>query len=109
MTKTETDIVIRRANDRFHSNHGWLDSWHTFSFAGHDHPEHRGFEGLRVINDDKIAPGQGFGMHPHKDMEILTWMIDGALEHQDSMGNRYEVPSLSALDEESRRRLDLVL
>ena len=87
MTKTETDIVIRRANDRFHSNHGWLDSWHTFSFAGHDHPDHRGFEGLRVINDDKIAPGQGFGMHPHNSMEIFTYIIDGELKHEDSMGN----------------------
>ena len=87
MTKTQTDIVIRRAKDRFHSDHGWLDSWHTFSFAGHDHPDHRGFEGLRVINDDKVAPGQGFGMHPHHSMEIFTYIIDGELKHEDSMGN----------------------
>lgn len=87
MTKTQTDIVIRRAHERFHSDHGWLDSWHTFSFAGHDHPDHRGFETLRVINDDMIAPGQGFGMHPHRSMEIFTYIIDGELKHEDSMGN----------------------
>ena len=87
MTKTKTEIVIRRANERFHSDHGWLDSWHTFSFAGHDHPDHRGFESLRVINDDKVAPGQGFGMHPHRSMEIFTYVIDGELKHEDSMGN----------------------
>lgn len=87
MTKTQTDIVIRRAHERFHSDHGWLDSWHTFSFAGHDHPDHRGFECLRVINDDIIAPGQGFGMHPHRSMEIFTYIIDGELKHEDSMGN----------------------
>lgn len=84
---TKTQFKIRRAKDRFHSNHGWLDSYNTFSFAGHDHPDHRGFGALRVINDDKIAPGQGFGTHPHRSMEIFTYIISGELEHKDSMGN----------------------
>lgn len=86
MTKNTT-LKIRRAEDRFHSQHGWLDSYHTFSFAGHDHPDHRGYLPLRVINDDKIAPGQGFGTHPHHAMEIFTYVISGKLEHRDSMGN----------------------
>lgn len=87
MTTNPVQLNIRRAADRFHSNHGWLDSFHTFSFAGHDHPDHRGFAPLRVINDDKIAPGQGFGTHPHHSMEIFTYVISGELEHKDSMGN----------------------
>lgn len=87
MTTNPIKLQIRRAEDRFHSNHGWLDSYHTFSFAGHDHPDHRGFGPLRVINDDKIAPGQGFGTHPHRSMEIFTYVISGELEHKDSMGN----------------------
>jgi len=84
---TTTQLTIRRANDRFHSNHGWLDAYHTFSFAGHDHPDHRGFETLRVINQDTISPGQGFGTHPHRSMEIFTYIISGELRHQDSLGN----------------------
>jgi len=87
MTTPQSTLTIRRAGDRFHSNHGWLDSYHTFSFAGHDHPDHRGFASLRVINDDKIVPGQGFGTHPHQSMEIFTYVISGELEHKDSMGN----------------------
>jgi redox-sensitive bicupin YhaK (pirin superfamily) len=87
MTTTQSTLTIRRAGDRFHSNHGWLDSFHTFSFAGHDHSDHRGYPPLRVINDDKIAPGQGFGTHPHRSMEIFTYVISGELEHKDSMGN----------------------
>jgi redox-sensitive bicupin YhaK (pirin superfamily) len=77
----------RPADARFHSSHGWLESWHSFSFAGHDHPAWRGFGPLRVINDDWIAAGGGFGMHPHRDMEIITVMVEGVLEHQDSLGH----------------------
>ena len=84
---TNPAVVIRRAGDRFHSQHGWLDSWHSFSFAGHHHPNWMGFGPLRVINDDTIAAGQGFGMHPHRDMEIITVMVEGQLNHRDSMGN----------------------
>lgn len=84
---TTTSYAIRRAADRFHSDHGWLNSHHTFSFAGHDHPDHRGFGPLRVINDDTVAPKMGFGEHAHADMEIISFVISGELAHQDSMGN----------------------
>jgi redox-sensitive bicupin YhaK (pirin superfamily) len=87
MTANQTTIQVRRAHDRFHSNHGWLNSFHTFSFGGHDHPDHRGFGSLRVINDDTVSPGQGFGSHPHSSMEIFSYVISGELEHKDSMGN----------------------
>ncbi|MDZ4818561.1 MAG: pirin family protein [Planctomycetota bacterium] len=80
-------IVIRRANERGHANHGWLDTYHTFSFSDyHDHRYNR-FRSLRVMNEDVVAPGQGFGTHPHRDMEIVTYVLEGALEHKDSMGN----------------------
>ncbi|MBD2423819.1 pirin-like bicupin family protein [Cyanobium sp. FACHB-13342] len=79
--------VFRPAAERFHSQLDWLDSWHSFSFAGHHDPAWMGFGPLRVINDDTIAPGRGFGMHPHRDMEIITVMVDGQLEHRDSMGH----------------------
>ncbi len=80
-------IQIRKAEDRGPSKLAWLDSKHTFSFAGYYDPNHMGFETLRVINDDRVVPGAGFGTHPHNNMEIFTYVLDGALEHKDSMGN----------------------
>ncbi len=80
-------IQIRKAAERGHFDHGWLDTHHTFSFADYYDPAYLGFRSLRVINDDRVQPGRGFGMHGHRDMEIVTYVLEGALAHRDSMGN----------------------
>jgi redox-sensitive bicupin YhaK (pirin superfamily) len=94
-------LVMRKADARGHTDLGWLDSRHTFSFGGYSDPEHMGFRSLRVLNDDRVAAGRGFGAHGHRDMEILTYVISGALAHKDSMGEEHtlgpnEVQAMSA-------------
>jgi len=94
-------LTLRRASDRGHTDLGWLNSYHTFSFGGYHDPKHMGFRSLRVINDDTVAPGRGFGAHGHRDMEILSYVLDGGLAHKDSMGEQHvlgpnEVQAMSA-------------
>jgi redox-sensitive bicupin YhaK (pirin superfamily) len=95
-------ITPRKSQDRGHFNLGWLDTYHTFSFGEYHDPQHLQFHSLRVINEDVVAPGAGFGMHPHRDMEIVTYVLSGALRHEDSMGHGEVVRPCGCIESHSR-------
>lgn len=88
MIRSKSDLEVRRSRDRFHTKIDWLDSWHSFSFGDHYDPSNTHHGLLVVNNDDVIQPGRGFGMHPHRNMEVVTWVLSGELEHKDSTGNK---------------------